>query len=194
MARKSPQRTDAKSTRRRRHNWHALRSEFVRGAEGLREFARRKAIALRVVGRHSSSEGWIAEQTAHRVKVAVRVEERSIERKALAESEIDALAHAIALKLLAKINDAADGALDPADLRALAVANRDTYEQARISARLTPAPLPQAAGPAGVQIIVRTRDEFGAVHVEPAVSEAGTGSAGLPADPDAGAVPPVPLP
>jgi hypothetical protein len=177
-------------------DWLALRAKFAAGVLTTRDFAKAEGIPYPTIARQAAANGWDDARKAFRTKAAAKVESKALKHRIATEEVIDGTAHRAALRFARAARNALQAAekvtLDDAPkLKALVETLEKAHRLARVTAHLPAEPVPAAAAPKAMTVIIRGLDEHGETVDEHAGShgEAGGGPAELPADAVAGEVP-----
>lgn len=192
---KSPSRRPRAQPRAQtRHDWAALRSEFVSGPdEALDAFAMRHGIRADMLRQKAGREKWIAQREAFREDVAAKALAARAKNRVASESEIDGRAHGAALKIIDSALAMLDGCDEPVKLKALADTIDKSWRLSRVTARLSEVPVPAPVAPQEVTLILRRKTPAGDVVEfvggKPNASGDGVGRVGAQADGDAVGVP-----
>lgn len=60
----------------RRHDWTAIKAEYVQGNDSLRDLAAKHAMDIGEVGRHAAAESWVGKRAQFRAELSARIEEQ----------------------------------------------------------------------------------------------------------------------
>jgi hypothetical protein len=177
---------------RNRYDWHALRAEWVAGSDTLADFARVKGLPVVSVRRRAAAEGWTAQREASKAKVAAGVVEGAVRHRIRTESQIDGQAHRAASRFARHVGRMLAGVErltldDAAKVKAAVEALEKAHRLARVTAHLPAEPRPDGGDATRVEVVIRGVDEHGELYE---VAGDGARPVGLPADGDAGEVPP----
>ena len=111
-------------------NWAKIKRDYINGEYSYRELAEKHGISASSIEKRAAREKWAATKNERLQATCKKIEEKTVEKIAEAESDVNAIMSRIRLKLTQKIEQAIDDMekLDTAELRKLVQSFKDMTE------------------------------------------------------------------
>ena len=108
-------------------NWTKIRNDYINGKGSYRELAAKYGVSFNTLKYRGARDGWTQLREEHCAAIATKSRQKTVEKIADAESDVNAIMSRIRLKLTQKIEQAVDNMedLDTAELRKLVQSFKD---------------------------------------------------------------------
>ena len=108
-------------------NWTKIRNDYINGKGSYRELAAKHGVSFGTLQERAKREGWVQRKKEQHDKILIATGQKTVEKIADTESDVNAIMSRIRLKLTQKIEQAVDNMedLDTAELRKLVQSFKD---------------------------------------------------------------------